>query len=153
MIFTRLFRKKRKEEPLVTYDLTRFLEAQERSYSQAIQELKNGYKYHHWMWFIFPQYDGLAYSNRSKFYAIKSKEEAKAYLAHPLLGQRLKECCQALLEIENKSIHSILGSPDNLKLKSSMTLFWYVSQDELFKTILDKYFNGKEDERTIKLLE
>ena len=136
----------------MTYDLSRFTEAQERIYPKVIQELKNGYKYNHWMWYIFPQYDGLAYSNRSKNYAIKSIEEAKAYLAHPILGQRLKECCNLLLAIENKDINSILGYPDNLKLNSSMTLFWSVSKDELFKEVLDKYFDGKWDKRTVDLL-
>ena len=151
-MFSNLFKKKKKEPTAVSYDLNRFIEAQERIYPKVIQELANGYKYHHWMWYIFPQYHGLAYSNQSKNYAIKSIEEAKAYLAHPILGQRLTECCNLLLAIENRDISSILGYPDNLKLNSSMTLFWSVSKDELFQKVLERYFDGKWDKRTVDLL-
>jgi len=153
MLFAKLFRKKEKVTNSLTYDLNRFVEAQEKIYPTVIKELKNGYKFHHWMWYIFPQFDGLALTKRSEFYAIKSIEEAEAYLAHPILKERLEECCQLLLNVENKSIDKILGYPDNLKLNSSMTLFYYVSKNELFQKVLDKYFDTKEDKRTLELIE
>ncbi|MCH9740683.1 MAG: DUF1810 domain-containing protein [Epsilonproteobacteria bacterium] len=135
-----------------SYDLNRFITAQESIYKTVIEELKAGYKYSHWMWYIFPQFDGLGYSKRAEFYAIKSTAEAKAYLAHPLLGERLLECVQLLLDIENRSIGRILGYPDDLKLKSSMTLFGRVSDNRVFRDILEKYFDGEEDERSLKLM-
>jgi len=153
MLFAKLFRKKEKVTNSLTYDLNRFVEAQEKIYPTVIKELKNGYKFHHWMWYIFPQFDGLALTKKSEFYAIKSIEEAEAYLAHPILKERLEECCQLLLNVENKSIDKILGYPDNLKLNSSMTLFYYVSKNELFQKVLDKYFDTKEDKRTLELIE
>jgi len=153
MLFAKFFRKKKRVTNALTYDLTRFVEAQDKIYHTVIKELKNAYKFHHWMWYIFPQFDGLAITKRSEFYAIKSQEEAKAYLAHPILKERLEECCQLLLDIENKSIDKILGYPDNLKLNSSMTLFYYVSKNELFQKVLNKYFDAKEDIRTIELIE
>lgn len=104
-------------------DLQRFLDAQERDYRTALAEIKNGRKQSHWMWYIFPQIDGLGFSSTAKFYAIKDLTEAKNYFAHPVLGERLVEISKAMLEIEGKTANQILGSPDDMKLKSSMTLF------------------------------
>src|SRR5690348_3268527 len=105
------------------FDLDRFVRAQEEVYCRALSEITLGRKRSHWMWFIFPQIDGLGCSSTAKFYAIKSKDEAKAYLNHPRLGKRLNECAEALLKIKGKSATEIFGYPDDLKLRSSMTLF------------------------------
>lgn len=137
-----------------TVDLSRFTSAQESIYDSVLAELRNGRKRTHWMWYIFPQIDGLAHSTTSKYYAIKSIEEARQYLNHPVLGKRLLECAEAVFAIEGKSISEIFGYPDNLKLKSSMTLFAYVAdQCSVFARILDKYFNGEQDALTLQLLE
>lgn len=131
-------------------DLSRFINAQEGIYDTAINELKNGQKYSHWMWFIFPQINGLGRSNTAKYYSIKSLEEARQYLNHPTLGSRLVECTEALLAIEGRSITQIFTYPDDKKFKSSMTLFDLVSiPDSVFKKALDKYFNGCRDSRTL----
>ncbi|HEY8218952.1 MAG TPA: DUF1810 domain-containing protein [Methylobacter sp.] len=136
------------------FDLSRFTSAQENVYDSALAELKNGRKRTHWMWYIFPQIDGLGYSATSKHYAIKSLEEARQYLNHPVLGQRLLECAEAVYAIEEQSISEIFGYPDNLKLKSSMTLFAYVAAPgSVFAHVLDKYFNGERDALTLQLLE
>ena len=135
-----------------THNLNRFITAQNFTYKQVYKELKNGHKCSHWMWFIFPQFKGLGSSSISKEYAIKSREEAEAYLAHPLLLARLIECCELLLMVENKTISEIFGFPDDVKLQSSMTLFKGFSQDEIFQKVLDKYFEGEEDSRTIALI-
>jgi uncharacterized protein (DUF1810 family) len=135
------------------FDLNRFVTAQETSFAQALAELKRGRKTTHWMWFIFPQIDGLGSSSTAKFYAIKSLDEAKAYLAHPVLGQRLIECCETLLRINGKSAAEIMGYPDDLKLRSSMTLFASAADDpELFNKVLEKFFAGKPDAATLGLL-
>ena len=134
------------------YDLERFIVAQDMSYDIAVRELKNGYKSSHWMWYIFPQFRGLGYSNRTEFYAIKSIEEAKAYLAHPILGERLIACARLLLDIKNRSIGQILGYPDDLKLKSSMTLFDSVSDETIFNEVLERYFNAERDSRTLEFI-
>lgn len=135
------------------FDLNRFVQAQEGVYEQVLTELKRGRKESHWMWFIFPQIEGLGSSPTARFYAIKSAEEATAYLQHPLLGKRLKECCQVLLELESISAHEIFGFPDDLKLRSSMTLFAQVSDPgSVFERLLDKFFDGKSDERTMEIL-
>ena len=105
------------------FDLNRFLEAQAEDYDLALSELKNGRKRSHWMWFIFPQFDGLAFSSTSKFFAIKSLEEARAYLAHPVLGPRFLECAEAVAGVEGRTAAEIFGFPDDLKLKSCATLF------------------------------
>lgn len=105
------------------YDLSRFVRAQEDDYAQALAELVSGRKRSHWMWYVFPQFDGLAFSSTSKLYSIKSVAEAKAYLAHPLLGPRLLECAEAVVRVEGRSATEIFGSPDDLKLKSCATLF------------------------------
>ncbi len=151
-------RSKPNESPQMTttdpHDLKRFIDAQEGVYETALAELTNGQKRSHWMWFIFPQIDGLGMSETSKFFAIKSIEEARQYLAHPLLGSDLKECTQALLRVEGRSALQIFGSPDDLKLNSSMTLFASVSSgDSLFQQVLDKYYHGEKDTRTLEILE
>ena len=136
------------------YDLNRFVQAQEEIYPRALAEIRRGRKASHWMWFIFPQIDGLGYSSTAKFYAIKSKGEAKAYLNHPLLGKRLGECAKALLKITGRSAAEILGYPDDLKLRSSMTLFASISEpDSVFSQVLQQYFDAQPDQRTIDLLE
>ncbi len=136
------------------FDLDRFVQAQEEVYPRALAELKLGRKRSHWMWFIFPQIDGLGYSSTAKFYAIKSKDEAKAYLDHPLLGKRLRECGEALLKIEGKSAAEIFAYPDDLKLRSSMTLFASASGAEsVFSRVLAQYFGDEPDQRTLELLQ
>lgn len=136
------------------YDLDRFLRAQEDSYSKALAELKRGRKEAHWMWFILPQIDGLGRSPTSRFYAIKSKEEARAYLQHPVLGKRLLECCEALLRIKSKSASDIFGYPDDLKLLSSLSLFASISAPgSIFSQVLEQYYEGKMDQQTLALLE
>jgi uncharacterized protein (DUF1810 family) len=137
------------------FDLNRFTMAQERIYSAVLSELKSGRKRTHWMWFIFPQIDGLGHSSTAKHYAIKSIEEARAYINHPVLGTRLMECAEAVLAVEGRSVSEIFGYPDDMKLKSSMTLFASVTKDphSVFLRVLDKYFQGKQDDRTLQLLE
>lgn len=135
------------------YNLSRFVQAQEDDYKQALSELRSGKKRTHWIWHIFPQIDGLAFSSTSKHYAIKSIEQAKAYLEHPILGPRLRECAEAVLQVEGRSAREILGSPDDLKLRSSATLFACVSPPgSVFDRLLDKYYQGKRDEKTHALL-
>lgn len=136
------------------YDLTRFLTAQEKAYAVALQEIKSGRKQSHWMWYIFPQFAGLGISETSRFYAINSLPEARAYLCHSVLGSRLKEICQALLRLNQTNPGLIFGYPDNLKLLSCMTLFSFIdeSQEQVFKKVIDQYFNGKRDERTLRLI-
>ncbi|MEL7642525.1 MAG: DUF1810 domain-containing protein [bacterium] len=135
------------------FDLNRFLQAQETTYESALSEIRSGRKKTHWMWFIFPQVAGLGFSSTSVFYAIKTLDEARAYLAHPLLGSRLEDCCRALLALENLTVHEIFGSPDDLKLRSSMTLFAYVAPPgSVFEQVLAKYCDGKPDQLTIELL-
>lgn len=134
------------------FNLERFVKAQEQSYQQALKEIKNGRKQSHWMWYIFPQLKGLGSSPTSVYYAIQNQQEAKAYFAHPVLGQRLKEICEALLELSSCNAGEIFGFPDNRKLKSSMTLFYLASGDEIFKRVLDKFFNGEFDPLTVSKL-
>lgn len=135
------------------FELNRFIEAQEPLYPTVLKELKNGIKLSHWMWFIFPQVFGLGQSKTTQFYAIKSKEEAIAYLNHPLLGERLRECAALLLSHEDKTASQIFGSPDSFKLQSSMSLFASVAGDEkLFQIILDKFYENNSDERTNKII-
>ena len=135
------------------HGLARFIEAQQEDFAQALSEIRNGCKRSHWMWFIFPQFDGLAFSSTSKFYAIKSIEEAKAYLEHPILGPRLLECTEAALSIEGKTALEVFGSPDDLKLKSCATLFANVSSaDSVFHRLLAKFYQGVPDGRTLQLL-
>jgi uncharacterized protein (DUF1810 family) len=135
------------------YDLSRFLQAQEDDYEQALSEIKSGRKHTHWMWYIFPQLDGLASSSTSKRYAIKSLDEAKAYLDHPILGPRLQACAEAAVGVEGQTAREIFGSPDDLKLKSCATLFACVSPPgSVFDRLLTKYYQGRRDEKTLHLL-
>lgn len=136
------------------FDLARFVEAQRDDYDQALVEIKRGQKQSHWMWYIFPQFDGLGFSPTSKRYSIKSLAEAQAYLAHPVLGPRLLECAEAVLSIDGRSAFAIFGSPDDLKLKSCATLFERVSpQGSDFTRLLEKFYGGDRDARTLQLLE
>ena len=138
---------------MASYLLDRFVKAQNNQYSTALAEIKSGRKRSHWMWFIFPQYDGLGFSEVSRFYAIKSVDEARAYLDHPILGSRLIEISSALLLIRDKDARNIFGTPDDLKLKSSMTLFASIAEEHsIFEKVLDAYFQGKKDEKTLNLL-
>ena len=135
------------------HDLERFVSAQQREYERALAEIRGGRKWSHWMWYVFPQIDGLGFSTMSREYSIKSVAEAEAYLAHPVLGARLVECASALLDIENRSASDILGSPDDMKLRSSATLFARVSPPgSVFHRLLDRYFDGRPDERTLQLI-
>ena len=135
------------------YHLNRFLDAQATNYQTALTELKNGHKQSHWMWYIFPQLDGLGHSATAKYYALKNLAEATAYLQHPVLGQRLIDCCHALLTVQNKTISSILVFPDDSKLHSSATLFAQLPHtNPVFQQILDQYYAGKPDAKTLQLL-
>jgi uncharacterized protein (DUF1810 family) len=135
-------------------DLKRFLDAQENDFERALAEIKRGRKQSHWMWYIFPQIAGLGSSETSRFYAVKTLAEAELYLAHPVLGARLVEISEALLEIEGKTANQIFGSPDDMKLKSSMTLFGALKNtNPIFQSVLDKYFNGTNDLRTLQLID
>ena len=135
------------------YNLIRFVQAQEGDYERALSEVKNGRKLSHWMWYIFPQFDGLGFSSIAKAYSIKSVEEAEAYLSHPILGSRLKECTEAALSVEGRSAYDIFGSPDDMKLKSCATLFAFLlSEESVFERLIDKYFQGECDQNTLRLL-
>lgn len=137
----------------MAYDLTRFLQAQEGSYAQALAEMKRGRKESHWMWYIFPQLKGLGRSAMSEFYGISGMEEARAYLKDPVLGARLVEICNALLALEVEDIVQVMGRPDDKKLKSSMTLFEAAAENpEVFQRVLEKYYQGKRDGRTLRML-
>jgi len=134
-------------------DLRRFVDAQEGCYAQVRGELAAGRKSTHWMWFIFPQLRGLGHSSTSWHFGIGSLNEARAYLEHPVLGARLRECTRLLLEVQGRSIRDILGSPDDLKLRSCLTLFARASDGEaLFERALQTYYHGEPDERTLELL-
>lgn len=133
--------------------LTSLPRSQERDYRSALAEITAGQKRSHWIWYIFPQYDGLGFSATSRHYAIKSPAEAAAYLDHSILGPRLSECVDILLSVNGRTAHEIFGSPDDLKLKSSMTLFAHVSPEgSAFEQVLDKYFNGRRDGKTLELV-
>ncbi len=138
------------------YHLERFLEAQEGVYEQACAELRAGQKQTHWMWFIFPQIQGLGSSAMAARYAISSLEEAYAYLEHPVLGQRLRECTGIVVALQERTADEIFGYPDNLKFHSSMTLFAQAAaiseEDLIFSQALDKYFSGREDPATMQRL-
>ena len=135
------------------FDLARFEQAQAAVFAQAIAELRAGRKRSHWMWFVFPQYRGLGSSPMSQRFAIRSLDEARAYLAHPVLGPRLRECTSAVIEVEGRSAHDIFGSPDDLKLRSCATLFAAVSPaGSEWARLLDKYFDGQPDHATLELL-
>ncbi|CAN7319757.1 DUF1810 domain-containing protein [Acidovorax sp. LjRoot129] len=134
--------------------LDRFLQAQEPVWPRVIAELRAGQKRTHWMWFVFPQIKGLGHSDMAQRYAIESLAEAQAYLAHPVLGGRLRECGQILMELETSSALDVLGTPDDLKLRSSMTLFGGASAapGSVFDAVLQKYFDGQKDPRTVQRL-
>ena len=133
-------------------DLERFLKAQEKDYEHALNEIKNGRKTGHWIWYIFPQIAGLGFSSTSKYYSIKDKNEAIEYLKNKTLKNRLIEICEALLSLESDDATYVMGYPDDLKLKSSMTLFDEVSDIDVFKKVLDKFYKGEKVEMTISLL-
>lgn len=135
------------------YHLERFVAAQDRVFDQVCSELKQGKKRSHWMWFVFPQMRGLGHSDMAQRYAIGSREEAQAYLDHPVLGPRLRQCASHLMQVEGRSIGEILGYPDDLKLRSSMTLFARVAKDnQIFVDVLEKYFAGQLDPATLERL-
>jgi uncharacterized protein (DUF1810 family) len=135
------------------YNLQRFLDAQNPVYAQVCSELRAGRKRSHWMWFIFPQIQGLGYSSTAQKFAISSLQEAKAYLDNPILGARLRECCRLVNQVEGRSIEGIFGYPDDLKFRSSMTLFAHAASDNrIFRDALEKYCNGERDALTIERL-
>jgi len=135
------------------YNLERFVSAQHSIYAEVVSELRAGMKTSHWMWFVFPQIRGLGRSPVSIEYAISSREEAAAYLQHPVLGPRLKECTQLVLDVENRSAEEIFGSPDDMKFRSSMTLFAQASaDDDIFNRALRQYFGGVPDQLTLDRL-
>ena len=135
------------------HDLTRFVEAQQDAYEQALDELRDGQKRSHWMWFIFPQIAGLGFSPMAQHYAIASLEEARAYLLDPVLGPRLRACTEAVNQVDGRSALEIFGPPDDLKFRSSLTLFAAAAPDNpLFALALDKYFAGQGDPLTLEKL-
>jgi len=135
------------------YNLKRFLDAQNQVYLKALSEIRNGKKQTHWMWFIFPQLKGLGQSEMAQFYAIADLQEATEFLAHPVLGRHLIQISEELLQIKNKSAHELFGYPDDVKLRSSMTLFANVKDtNPVFASVLKHYFNGLQDEETLQLL-
>ena len=135
------------------FNLNRFLDAQKDLYEIALNEIKTGKKFKHWMWFIFPQYKGLGYSSTSQKYAITCIEEASMYLNHPILGQRLIEITNAFINLENKSAYEILGEPDYLKMKSCMTLFDSIQAKlDIFSKVINKYYAGSKCDKTISQL-
>ena len=139
--------------PVDPYNLQRFIDAQARDYRAALAEIRAGRKRSHWMWYVFPQFHGLGFSSTTVHFSIKSADEARAYLDHPLLGSRLRECVDALLALDGCSAHQVFGSPDDLKLKSSMTLFARVSPEgSVFEQVIDRYYDGQQDRMTIELL-
>ena len=135
------------------FDLRRFVDAQARIYDVALDEIANGRKRNHWMWFVFPQLRGLGRSPTAQIYGIGSLAEARAYLAHPVLGRRLRECCQAVMNVRGNSARDIFGTPDDMKFRSCLTLFGEAApQEVLFSNLLEKYFGGDPDEATLELL-
>ena len=133
-------------------DLERFVEAQAGRMADAMAELRAGRKRTHWMWFVFPQLRGLGHSQMAHHFGIASRDEAAAYLAHPVLGPRLHDCVELVLAVRGRTAHEIFGSPDDVKLRSSMTLFDAVAPGDVFATSLRKYFDGEQDPATIELL-
>lgn len=144
----------RSTDQLDPFNLQRFIRAQDPVFERVKNELGAGLKRSHWMWFIFPQFAGLGGSEMSQHFAIRSGEEATAYLNHPVLGQRLRACTQSVLDIQERSIIEIFGHPDNLKFRSSMTLFGqFGGADSLFQQALMRYFHGIPDDWTLSLLD
>lgn len=135
------------------HNLNRFIDAQKSVYERVVSELKAGRKRSHWMWFVFPQIEGLGYSFTAQKYAISGIDEAQAYIAHPVLGPRLRECTALVNAVQGKSINEILGSPDDMKLRSSMTLFAHATADnKVFRDALEKYYGGEDDRLTVEKL-
>jgi uncharacterized protein (DUF1810 family) len=135
------------------FDLQRFGDAQERVYGTVLAELRNGAKRSHWIWFVFPQLRGLGHSPTAQHYGISSVDEARAYLAHDVLGPRLRECTRLVLAIDGRSADDIFGWPDNLKVRSSMTLFARATDDNAeFRAVLDKFYDGEDDPATVERL-
>jgi uncharacterized protein (DUF1810 family) len=135
------------------FDLRRFVDAQDRVYDTVLSELRGGRKRSHWIWFVFPQLRGLGRSGTAQHYGISSLDEARAYLAHPVLGARLRECTGLVAAIDGRSVDEIFGWPDNLKVRSSMTLFAHATDDNSgFRAVLDKFYDGEEDPATVELL-
>jgi uncharacterized protein (DUF1810 family) len=137
---------------MASHNLQRFVTAHGPLYEQVLRELAAGAKRTHWMWFIFPQLRGLGHSETARFYGIESRAEAEAYLAHPVLGPRLRECTGLVNAVEGRTAHAIFGSPDDLKFRSSMTLFDAIAPADMFDNALRHYFGGVGDDRTIGLL-
>lgn len=134
-------------------NLNRFLEAQAASYQTALSEIKSGRKRSHWMWYVFPQIQGLGVSETARFYALHDAREAEAFAQHPVLGARLMEISQALLGLESNDAYHLLGSPDDTKLKSSMTLFAALpGAKPVFQQVLDKFYHGEQDNKTLQIL-
>jgi uncharacterized protein (DUF1810 family) len=139
-----------REDP---YGLNRFISAQAGVYDRVLAELRGGLKRTHWMWYIFPQIDGLGHSPTTRLYSMKSLEEARRYLSHPVLGARLVECAEAVLAVQGLSASDIFGHPDDWKLQSSMTLFALAAEPgSVFDSVLEKYFQGKRDARTLQIV-
>lgn len=135
------------------YNLQRFVDAQAPVYERVVAELRQGQKQSHWMWFVFPQITGLGSSAMAQQFAISSRAEAEAYLAHPLLGPRLRDCTRLVTAVQSRAIEAILGNPDDLKFRSSMTLFASVTPDnKVFIDALDKYYDGERDRATLQRL-
>jgi uncharacterized protein (DUF1810 family) len=132
--------------------LDRFLVAQEHSYDTALREIRAGHKRSHWMWYIFPQIAGLGMSYTAQLYSIKDIDEARSYISHPVLGPRLVEISEALLKTESSDATAVMGYPDDLKLRSCMTLFAQVSDNPVFNAVLEKFYGGKADARTLSIL-
>lgn len=137
----------------MNFDLSRFIKAQERDYGAALEEIKSGRKQSHWIWYIFPQLTGLGRSSTAAYYGISGSEEAAAYLEQPVLRERLIEIATALLSLETNNAAAVLGTPDDLKMRSSMTLFAIVRPDiPVFQAVLDKFYNGEFDQLTVEAL-
>lgn len=135
------------------HDLTRFVAAQASDYQTALAEIRAGRKQTHWMWYVFPQVDGLGFSSTARHYAIRGRDEARAYLDHPVLGPRLVACAEAALGVPGKSAREIFGSPDDLKLRSSATLFAAISPPgSVFHQLLDRFYGGEPDKKTLDIL-
>lgn len=135
------------------FNLNRFVEAQEKIYATALRELQRGQKRSHWMWYIFPQLKHLGVSYNSKFYGLSGVDEATVYWQHPVLGQRLREVCEAILALSTNDAEEVFGGIDSMKLRSSMTLFDRIAPNDIFARVLDKYFEGERDMRTIGIIE
>lgn len=137
----------------MAYEISRFIKVHQSDYQRALSEIKNGKKVSHWMWYIFPQIKGLGRSSISEYYGIQDLNEAKAYLADPILGKHLIEICEALLSLDTNDATEVMGRPDDRNLKSSMTLFDAATESlDVFQMVLDKYYQGKKDYRTLRML-